>query len=124
MARIERFQDIEAWQHARSLARETYRCCRQTHLGRDFGLRDQVQRSAVSVMANIAEGFARGRNTEFSHYLKIAKGSCAELQSHLYIALDAELIDEATFKALQSQAMKTGKKISAFISYLQKAHKP
>ena len=75
-------------------------------------------------MANIAEGFGRGRNTEFTHYLKIAKGSCTELQSHLYVALDAELIDEATFKALQGQAVRTGKRISAFISYLQKAQKP
>lgn len=71
-------------------------------------------------MANIAEGFGRGRNTEFTHYLKIARGSCTELQSHLYVALDAELIDEATFKHLMEQADKTSRKISAFGNYLRK----
>lgn len=124
MARIEQFQDIEAWQHARLLARETYRCCRETRLGRDFGLRDQIQRAAISIMANIAEGFGRGRNAEFAHFLKIAKGSCAELQSHLYVALDAELIDETTFEGLQSHATMTGRKITGFISYLKSASKP
>jgi four helix bundle protein len=71
-------------------------------------------------MANIAEGFGRGRNTEFSHYLKIAHGSCTELQSHLYVALDAEMIDNATFKRLMEQADKTSRKISAFGHYLRK----
>lgn len=75
-------------------------------------------------MANIAEGFGRGRNTEFTHYLKIAKGSCTELQSHLYVALDAELIDEATFRHLMERADKTGRKLSAFIAYLGRASRP
>lgn len=123
MGPITSFEDIEVWQKARALARSIYQCCNVTRLGRGFGLRDQVQRAAVSVMANIAEGFGRGRNSEFIHYLKIAKGPCSELQSHLYVALDANLIKQEQFDELQQQARMTGKKLSAFIAYLQKSPK-
>ena len=71
-------------------------------------------------MANIAEGFGRGRNAEFLHFLKIARGSCAEVQSHLYLARDAGLIDAETFDEAYEEADKVGRKISAFAAYLKR----
>jgi four helix bundle protein len=114
MGRIRRFEEIGAWQDARALTNSIYRCSRDSRLGRDFGLNDQIQRAAVPIMANIAEGFGRQRNTELIHYLRLAAGSCAETQSHLYVARDNNLISQEDFDALQAQALKTSKKISAF----------
>ncbi|MEX2500048.1 MAG: four helix bundle protein [Wenzhouxiangellaceae bacterium] len=119
MGTISRFEDIEAWIDARLLVAEVYKQCRSGHLAKDFGLRDQIQRAAVSIMANIAEGFERKNGNEFAHYLRIARGSCAEVQSHLYVALDANLIDKSIFDELQDMATKTGRKISAFQRYLK-----
>ena len=123
MGRIRRFEDIEAWQDARALTNRIYRCCRDSGLSRDFGLKDQVQRASVSVMANIAEGFGRQRNTEFIQYLRLAAGSCAETLSHLYIARDNELISQEDFDTLQALALKTSRKISAFRRYLTQLNK-
>jgi len=120
---IHQFEEIEAWQEAGVLAGTTYRLTGDGRLAKDFGLRDQLQRLAVSVMANIAEGFGRGRNQELIHFLVIARGSCAEVQSHLYIALDAGLIDQTDFESASEQADKTARKLSAFIGYLKKASK-
>ena len=100
------------------MVRYVYRCCRNTPLSRDFGLRDQLQRSAVSVMANIAEGFERKNPNEFRHFLRVARGSCAEVQSHLYAALDTGQIEDEQFEFLQNKAVGTARKISAFQRYL------
>lgn len=118
MSTISRFEDIEAWKEARILAALVYEACRVGKLKSDFGLRDQIQRASVSAMANIAEGFGRHRNTEFIQYLRIASGSCAEVQSHLYVALDAEMISQTQFSALQAQSMIVARKLSAFRRYL------
>ena len=123
MGTISRFEDIEAWQDARKLVSMVYECSARTPLGKDFGLRDQIQRSAISIMANIAEGFGRRRNTELQQYLRIASGSCAEVRSHLYAALDVGLISQEDFEALQAQAELTGKRITAFQKYLKSATK-
>ena len=124
MATISKFEDIEAWQSARTLAGSVYKVVSAGKFSHDFGLRDQLQRAAVSVMANIAEGFGRGRNAELIHFLVIARGSCSEVQSHLYIAADAGLMTKAEFDEISEQADKTARKISAFIGYLRKAKKP
>ena len=124
MGTISKFEDIEAWADARLLVAEVYKETRNGHLGKDFGLRDQIQRAAVSIMANIAEGFERKNSKEFAHYLRIARGSCAEVQSHLYVALDANLIDKSIFDELQAMATKTGRKISGFQRYLKQANTP
>lgn len=118
MTAITKFEDIEAWQHARELAGRVYALCRKGELSRDWGLRDQMQRAAVSVMANIAEGFGRQGRKELIQFLKIARGSCTELQSHLYLAKDAQLLTTEQFSATQAQADRTGRKISGFITYL------
>lgn len=102
--KIERFEDFIAWQKARQLTREVYLATRQGPFARDFGLSGQIQRAAVSIMANIAEGFERGRRTEFHQFLSTAKASCAEVRSHLYVASDIGYVDQNAFQKLLSQA--------------------
>jgi len=89
--RIQRFEDLNIWQEGMTLVREVYTCLKSC---RDFGLRDQTQRSAVSIPSNIAEGFERGSNKEFIRYLLIAKGSCGELRTQLYLIRDLGCLDK------------------------------
>jgi four helix bundle protein len=106
--KIEKFEDFIAWQKAKKLTREIYRTTNLPEFSKDFGLKDQIRRAAVSIMSNIAEGFERGRASEFHQFLSIAKGSCAELRSQLYVALDADYITEDQFSALMFAASETG----------------
>jgi len=89
---FKKFEDIDSWKKGRELAREIYAATNKGAFARDFGLRDQMRRAAVSIVSNIAEGFERDRKTEFIRFLLIAKGSAGELRSQLYIALDQEYI--------------------------------
>jgi len=98
--RIVRFEDLIAWQKAKTLAREIYQVTRQGDFAKDFGLSGQIQRAAVSAMSNIAEGFERGRQGEFRHFLSIAKASCAEVRSQLYLAFDVGYLKQASFEDL------------------------
>jgi four helix bundle protein len=106
--KIERFEDFIAWQKARKLTADIYKVTSLGRFARDFGLKDQIRRAAVSIMSNIAEGFERGRATEFHQFLSIAKGSCAELRSQLYVAFDAEYLLPEQFRQLMSAATETG----------------
>jgi len=101
---VQRFEDLIAWQKARALNREIYGLSRVGAFARDFGLSGQIQRASVSIMANIAEGFERGGRGEFHQFLSTAKASCAEVRSHLYIALDMDYIDNQRFEAVHSLA--------------------
>src|SRR6476620_11435279 len=92
--RIERFEDLIAWQKARQLTKGVYLTSLVGRFARDFVMCDQIRRSAISVPSNIAEGFERGTRAQFQHFLSIAKGSCAELRTQLYIAHDIGYIDE------------------------------
>lgn len=103
-SKIKRFEDLIVWQKARELTREIYRCSNKGGLAKDYALKDQLRRSAISVMSNIAEGFERGGRAEFHQFLVIAKGSCAELRSQLYAALDAGYIGQEEFELLHSLA--------------------
>src|SRR5437870_4643918 len=94
---IQRFEDLIAWQKARRLTAEIYRASGQGRFANDWGLRNQIQRAAVSAMSNIAEGFERRRPSEFHQFLSVAKGSCAELRSQLYVALDVMYLDQDSF---------------------------
>ena len=98
--KVERFEDLIAWQKARQLAAEIYRVSAQGNFSKDFGLRDQIRRAAVSAMSNIAEGFDRGSRSEFHQFLVIAKASCAEVRSQLYVAHDVGYIDQNTFEII------------------------
>ena len=91
---ITRFEDLIAWQKARELTKAIYQATTTIPFSKDFGLKDQIQRASVSIMSNIAEGFERGSHNEFHQFLVIAKGSCAEVKSQLYVALDANYLNE------------------------------
>ena len=121
MASIEKFEDIEAWQKARELTREIYRVTNRGAFAKDFGLRDQIRRAAVSVMSNIAEGFGRGGNREFIQFLSMAKGSVSEVQAQLYVAVDAGYLTKDQFQRLYSISQSTGNLIGGFIRYLTKS---
>ncbi len=120
MTAIKRFEDIQAWQKARELVREIYQISAQGEWSRDFGLKDQIRRAAVSSMSNIAEGYARKGDKEFARFLDIARGSAIEVQSLLYVALDTSYISEQEFKRLQDSANQTVALIGGFTSYLRK----
>jgi four helix bundle protein len=102
--RIERFEDLVAWQKARVLVSEVMQLCDKPPIDRRFGYRDQIQRAAISIMSNIAEGYERGGKAEFFHFLSIAKGSAAEVRSLLYVALDAAYVDQPTFIRMDNLA--------------------
>ena len=109
--RIERFEDFIAWQKARSLTADIYRVTAEGMFARDFGLKDQVRRAAVSIMSNIAEGFERSRPAEFHQFLSTAKSSCAEVRSELYVALDATYLRTPHFDTLMATAEETARLI-------------
>src|SRR3970040_39139 len=109
MGKIERCEDLVAWQKARQLAAAIYKVTRQGGFAKDFGLAGQIQRAAVSIMANVAEGFERGGRGEFHQFLSTAKASCAELRSQLYVALDVGYIDTRTFQDLRTQSEEVGR---------------
>ncbi|MEW6366931.1 MAG: four helix bundle protein [Acidobacteriota bacterium] len=121
MATVRRFQDLEAWQVARQLTRAVYSHTGAGGFARDFGMRDQVQRAAVSVMSNIAEGFERGGNIEFVQFLSTAKGSAAEVESLLYAALDQGYLSEGDFEALHALTVSIRKLLQGLINYLKKS---
>ena len=109
MGKIDRFEDLIAWQKARALTKAIYQITRQGAFAQDRALAGQMQRSTGSVMSNIAEGFERGGAAQFHQFLATAKASCAELRSQLYVALDVDYMDEATFKHLMAQAQEVSR---------------
>jgi len=113
--RIERFEDVVAWQKAKEQSLQVYRYFESS---RDFGFRDQVQRASVSVMNNIAEGFERQTNKEFRQFLFIAKGSCAEVRSMLYLAVDLKMIDEVKFQKIYQMNIETSRILAGLIKSL------
>jgi four helix bundle protein len=119
MANIERFEDIESWKLARELVKRIYQLTKTSLFSKDFGLKDQVQRAAVSIMANIAEGFERGGNKEFIQFLYIAKGSAGEVRSLLYIAGDLEYVPENELTMLHKDLEQVSMKLAGLIRYLQ-----
>lgn len=120
MATFKSFEEIEAWQKARALTREIYDVSGKDKFGRDYGLRDQVRRAAVSVMSNIAEGFERSGRKEFSQFLGFAKASVGEVRSQLYVAIDQDYLDKKEGERLLSAATEISRMISALIQYLKK----
>ena len=98
--KIERFEDLIAWQKARELTKQIYLTTMKESFSKNYGLRDQIQRAAVSIMSNIAEGFERGSRAEFHQFLVVAKASYAEVRSHLYTSFDIGYITEEEFQRL------------------------
>ena len=119
LMKITRFEDIEAWQIGRDLCQILYTIVKKEKFSRDYGLKDQICRASVSVMANIAEGFNAGSNAEFVRFLIYAQRSVSELQSEFYVALDQDYISKAEFEEIYFLADKAYSKIGAFIKYLK-----
>jgi four helix bundle protein len=118
--KITRFEDIEAWQEARKLVNLAYEAIDgNKEFSKDFRLVNQIQGAAVSTMANIAEGFSRRSDKEFVQFLFISKASAAEMQSHMYVALDQSYVSREIFQRTYDQAEKVAKMISGFIKYLR-----
>jgi four helix bundle protein len=118
--RVERFEDLIAWQKARDLTREIYHVSAEGTFARDFGLKDQIQRAAVSIMSNLAEGFERAGRSEFHQFVVIAKGSCAEVRSQLYVALDAGHISNEQFSQLNARASEVSRILGGLRAALRK----
>jgi four helix bundle protein len=118
--KINSFQDLIAWQKARSLTASIYEITSKGDFARDFALKDQIRRAAVSVMSNIAEGFERGRPAEFHQFLSIAKGSCAELRSQLFVALDASYLAAGDFGILMTDAEEVARIIGGLRAGVQR----
>ena len=116
--KIERFEDIKAWQEARELTKLVYALTRRPVFASDLGLCNQIRRAAVSVMANIAEGFDRRSRKEFRNFLNIALASVAEVKSHLYAALDQGYIKQPDFDQAYKQCSQTARLIFGFMTYL------
>ena len=118
--KIERFEDIKAWQLARELARKVYCLTKKLRFAKDYGLKRQIQDAAGSSMHNIAEGFDSETNAEFIRFLRYAKRSCTEVQSELYLAADEKYISSDEFKDVYEQAGQTRAAVRGFINYLKK----
>lgn len=118
--KVDKFEDLVAWQKARTLTRRVYEITNDGAFARDFGLRDQIRRAAVSVMSNLAEGFARGGRAEFHQFLVVAKGSCSELRSQLYVAKDVGYITDAKFESLMAETDELQRIIAGLRSAVQK----
>lgn len=114
--KIEQFEDIIAWQKSKALTLEIYTLFKDL---KDFGFRDQICRASVSVMNNIAEGFERKSDSEFKHFLFIAKGSCGEVRSMLYLAMELNYIGKNDFSGLNKLSTEVSKMISGLIKTLK-----
>lgn len=119
MATISKFEDIIAWQKALDLSDLVYSYSNKDNFSRDFGLRDQMRRAAVSVVSNIAEGFEREGNNQFIYFLLVAKASAGELRAQLYIAKNQKYITKEEFELINNKVLEVSKTISGFISYLR-----
>ncbi len=110
---VRSFESLRVWHLARRLTVQVYSVARKDSFARDFGLRDQVCRAAVSVMSNVAEGFERGSRKEFAHFLRIARGSAAEVRAQIYAAEDLGYVDPETARQLRGDALALSKQLAA-----------
>jgi len=122
--KIEKFEDIQAWKEARILTNMVFDITEEKNLSKRYRFTSQIESASVSIMNNIAEGFSRRSNKEFAQFLFISKGSAAEVQSMLYMALDRKYIEKNHFDKVYEQADKTARLISNFIKYLRNAPIP
>jgi len=121
MAKIEKFEDIEAWKAAREITNLIYQVSSNGNFGKDFALVNQIRRASISIISNIAEGFERNGDREFIQFLTIAKGSCGEVRAQLYIALDQNYIDEKQFIFITGKLIEISRMLSGLMKYLQQS---
>ncbi|MGI5835920.1 MAG: four helix bundle protein [Chloroflexota bacterium] len=120
MVAVRRFEELLVWQRARELTKSVYAVSSKGQFSKDWGLSGQIQRAAVSVMSNIAEGFERFRRGEFVQFLSIAKGSCGELRSQIYVAHDLGYIDDDKCCTLLRDTERLSKQIGALRAYIER----
>ncbi len=118
MAGAKSFEELEVWQVSRKLCKEIYEITNQNAISKDFAFRDQIRRSAVSILSNISEGFERKGDKQFSYFLGVAKGSAGELRSQLYIAWDLNYISETEFEKLSGSATSISKMLYGLMNYI------
>jgi four helix bundle protein len=116
---VNKFEDLEVWKLARELAQDIYKYTAVGEFSKDYGLKDQMRRAAISIMSNIAEGFERNGNREFKRFLVIAKGSAGELKSQSYIAHDINYLSHEQFSVLYEAIDKVGRKIGSLIKTIK-----
>jgi four helix bundle protein len=121
MSKIKRFEDIDCWKKARELTKSIYSVSLGVRFSKDFAPRDQLRRSSISILSNIAEGFERDGNKEFVQFLSIAKGSCGEARAQLYVALDQEYISDVQFRSISEMAVEISRMLSGLIKYLKQS---
>lgn len=123
MSQINTFEEIIAWQKARTFNKRVYEITSNEFFKKDFDLARQLRRASVSISSNISEGFERNTDKEFIHFLYIAKGSSAEIRSQLYLALDLNYVTQKEFETLFFEITTISKLISGLIKYLDKSQK-
>lgn len=119
MAKVDKIEDIVVWQLAIELTNAIYTITNNNVFNKDFALRDQIRKSAISVPSNIAEGFERNSTNQFLYFLVIAKGSAGELRTQLLIAKNQNYISQSEFEKINKDAFEVSKKLGAFITYLK-----
>jgi four helix bundle protein len=122
MATIEKFEELEVWKVSMDLCADIYKLTNTELFSKDFGLKDQIRRSAVSVPSNISEGYERDSKNQFVYFLVIAKGSCGELRTQLRIAKALNYLNENEYNAINDKCISVSKQLAGFINYL-KNHK-
>ncbi len=120
---VSRFEELIAWQKARQLTVSIYRIATHGAFAKDYSLKDQIQRAAVSVMSNIAEGFERGSSAEFHQYLVVAKASCAEVRCQLYVAMDVGYIDRPAFDEIFALAEEVARLVGGLRAAVKEKYK-
>ena len=123
MGKIERFEDIKAWQLAQELVKKIYRLSQSGNFSKNYSFKDQIQRATVSTMSNIAEGFERYTRKEFVQFLNFARGSVAEVRSQLYIALDLGYVSQEDFRDAKEHCESISRHIWNFMKYLKEPSK-
>ena len=118
---VKHFEDLEIWKEARRLTKEIYRLTSAPKFSKDFSLRRQIQSAVISIMSNIAEGFERAGNQEFSQFLYVAKGSCGEVRSQLYAAVDQGFLSANESEGLLNSFQRLSSMIGSLINYLKRS---
>lgn len=119
MSKVEKFEDLKVWQQGMLLCKEIYTITQYEVFAKDYGLKDQIRRSAISIPSNISEGFERDSQKQFLYFLAIAKGSCGELRTQLHLAFELGYITEGALENLKDHCIQTSRQLSGFISYLK-----
>jgi four helix bundle protein len=122
MATFTSFEETEVWQKSRSAAKKIYEISELARFSRDFALKDQIRRAAISVMSNISEGFERDGDKEFVQFLCVSKGSAGEIKSQLYLSFDIGYIDKQTFDVTMQMYREISRMLGGFIKYLKKSN--